>query len=105
MGRQIHIEIPREKIAGFCRKWGVKEFALFGSVMRDDFGPDSDVDVLVVFNKSARPSLFDLAHMQDELKGIFGREVDLISRRGVEASRNRVRREAILGSAEVVYAA
>ena len=92
------IPIPEVAIADFCRRWKVTEFALFGSVLRDDFGPDSDVDVLVSFAPDARYSLFDLVHMQDELQEAFGRDVDLVTRRAVERSMNPWRREAILGS-------
>ncbi|MHB9038400.1 MAG: nucleotidyltransferase family protein [Armatimonadota bacterium] len=92
-------------MSDFCKRWGIAELALFGSVLRDDFGPNSDVDVLVTFSPGARPTLFDMVHMQDELAGILGREVDLVSRRGVESSANYLRRKAILESAEVVYAA
>ena len=104
MGK-AHIEIPKEKIAGFCRKWQIREFALFGSVLRYDFGPESDIDVLVTFSEDAKHSLFDLVHMENELREIFGRDVDLVSRRGIETSRNYIRRKAILDSAEAVYAA
>ena len=99
------IELPREKIAEFCKKWKIHEFAFFGSVLRDDFRPDSDIDVLVTFEEDARHTLFDLVHMQDELKQIFGRDVDIVSRRGIESSRNHIRRDAILNSAEAIYAA
>ncbi|MBI5827314.1 MAG: nucleotidyltransferase family protein [Deltaproteobacteria bacterium] len=102
---KAHIDIPKDKIAEFCKKWQVREFALFGSVLRDDFRPDSDIDVLVTFDEEARHSLFDLVHMEDDLKAIFGRKVDLVSRRGIESSRNYMRRNAILNSAEIVYAA
>ena len=104
MGK-AHIEIPKEKIVEFCRKWKIREFALFGSVLRDDFRPDSDIDVLVTFDENAHHSLFDLVDMQDELKEIFGREVDLVSKRGIESSRNYIRKNAILSSAEAIYAA
>ena len=97
------IDIPRDKIAAFCKRWQVTELALFGSVLRDDFGPESDVDVLVGFAESAKHTLFDLHDMELELKGIFGREVDLVSRRGVEASSNYLRRNSILQSAQVIY--
>lgn len=97
------IDIPRDKIAAFCKRWQVTELALFGSVLRDDFGPESDVDVLVGFGDDARHTLFDLDDMELELKEIFGREVDLVSRRGVEASSNYVRRNSILQSAQVIY--
>jgi predicted nucleotidyltransferase len=104
MGK-THIEMPKEKIVEFCRKWKIREFALFGSVLRDDFRPDSDIDVLVTFDENAHHSLFDLVDMQDELKEIFGREVDLVSKRGIESSRNYIRKNVILSSAEAIYAA
>ena len=102
---RAQIKLPREKIAEFCKKWKIREFSFFGSVLRDDFRPDSDIDVLVTFEEDARHTLFDLVHMQDELKQIFGRDVDIVSRRGIESSRNRIRREAIINSAEAIYAA
>ena len=100
--RRVSIAIDREKIAEFCRRWKITEFALFGSVLREDFRPDSDVDVLVSFASDAHWTLFDMVHMQEELQTILGRKVDLVSRRGLEASRNYLRRKAILSSAEVV---
>ena len=103
MGK-IRIDIPREKVAEFCKKWEIDEFALFGSVLRKDFCPDSDIDVLVTFNENAKHTLFDLVNMENELKDIFGRKVDIVSRRGIESSRNYLRRNAILNSAEAVYA-
>ena len=99
------IAVPADRIAAFCERWQVTELSLFGSVLRDDFGPGSDVDVLVAFAEEARHSLFDMVRMENELKEIFGREVDLVSRRGIERSRNHLRRKAILDSAEVVHAA
>ncbi|MGE0361148.1 MAG: nucleotidyltransferase family protein [Vicinamibacterales bacterium] len=92
------IQISEAAIADFCRRWKVTEFARFGSVLREDFGPDSDVDVLVSFAPDVRYSLFDLVHMQDELRELFGRDVDLVTRRAVERSMNEWRRQAILGS-------
>lgn len=100
---KIHIDIPYEKIMEFCRKWEVREFFLFGSALREDFRPDSDVDVMVDFEPDAKRSLFDLVSMTDELKEIFGREVDMLTRRAVEQSRNYIRRKAILSSMEIVY--
>lgn len=102
---QIGIKIPRAKIADFCKRWNISEFAIFGSALRADFQPDSDVDVLVSFAPESRVSLFDMVHMQDELKQILGRDVDLISKRGVENSRNYLRRKAILQSAKVIHVA
>jgi len=96
----IAIDIPKDKLRDFCRKWKVTEFALFGSVTRpEDFREDSDVDVLVRFADGAPWSLFDMVDMREELIGIFGRDVDILTRRGIEDSRNYLRREAILGSA------
>ena len=99
------VDVADEAIAEFCRKWRIAELALFGSVLRDDFGPESDVDVLVRFEKPVRWDLFDIMHMEGELAAIFGRKVDLIDRAAVEESKNYIRRRAILGSARTVYAA
>jgi predicted nucleotidyltransferase len=101
---RIKIKVPKAKIIEFCKRWNVSEFALFGSALRADFRPDSDVDVLVSFAPHANINLFDMVHMQDELKAIFGRNVDLVSKRGVESSRNYLRRKRILESAEVIHA-
>lgn len=96
--------IDRERIADFCRRWQVAELALFGSVLREDFRPESDVDMLVRFLPEARYSLFDLARMEEALKEILGREVDLVEWSAVERSRNYIRHKAILSSLETVYA-
>ena len=98
------IGIPSDRIASFCKRWRVAELALFGSVVRADFGPDSDVDVLISFDAGARHTLFDIVRMQDELSEVFGRDVDLVTRAAVEDSRNYIRRKAILESSQVVYA-
>ena len=102
---KIPVELSEEKVSAFCQKWKIQELSLFGSVLRDDFGPESDIDILVTFRKDAKHTLFDLVHMEDELKEIFGREIDMVSRRGIEFSRNHLRRSTILDSAEIVYAA
>lgn len=91
-----------DDIAAFCRRWRVAELALFGSVLREDFGRDSDVDVLVSFESGAAWSLLDLVTMQEELSAIVGRPVDLIEE---AALRNPFRRSAIVSSKQVVYAA
>ena len=97
------VGIPSDRLVDFCQRHHIRKLALFGSVLRDDFGPDSDVDVLAEFAPDARWTLFDLVHMQDELKDIFGRGVDLVSWRGIESSRNYIRRKQILDSAEVIH--
>jgi predicted nucleotidyltransferase len=102
MQRDLNIAVPTQAIAAFCRRWKVTEFALFGSVLREDFRPDSDVDVLVSFAPDAQWSLLDLVRMRDELIALFGRPVDLIERSGL---RNPYRRHAILSSRQVLYAA
>lgn len=99
----VHIDIPSDKIAPFCRRWQITELALFGSVLRDNFGADSDVDVLVSFKDGAKHTLFDLDDMELELGEIFGRRVDLVSRRGLQASPNFLRRNSVLKSAQVIY--
>jgi uncharacterized protein len=96
------IEIPLGKIEAFCRKWMVKEFSLFGSVLRDDFRTDSDIDVLVSFEPGGGIDFDNRIEMQDELAEIFGRKVDLVEK---EAVRNPFRRYNILTTREVVYAA
>jgi len=96
------IDVPLEKIAAFCRKWKIKEFALFGSVLREDFRPDSDVDVLVTFEPDEDFDFDDRLKMQEEIEGIFGRKVDLVEKRLI---RNPFRRYDILTTKEVVYAA
>jgi hypothetical protein len=100
---QSRFRLPREGIAEFCRRWKIEELSLFGSTLREDFSPDSDVDFLVSFAPDAAWSLFDHAAMEEELSSVVGRKVDLVSRRAVEKSGNWIRRRAILESAEVIY--
>lgn len=97
-------DLPMEKIAQFCDRWQVTEFALFGSVLREDFRPDSDIDVMVEFHPEAHPTFSTLDQMEAELKSIFDRDVDLITRQGIATSRNYLRRNQILSSAQVIYA-
>lgn len=101
--RRLRITIPKDELAEFCRRWKIIKLALFGSALREDFGPRSDVDVLVTFAPDANWSLLDAVRMEDELAKIFGRKVDLVTRWAVEHSKNWIRREAILRSAEVIY--
>jgi predicted nucleotidyltransferase len=103
--KRANIDLYKEKISDFCNKWHVREFALFGSVLHGHFKQDSDVDVMVDFEKGKNITLFDLVTMKDELELIFEREVDLVTRQSVEQSRNYIRRNSILSSVEVVYAA
>ena len=99
------LSVSKETIAEFCRKWQIAEFALFGSVLRDDFRPDSDVDVLVTFSPDSDWGVEHLLDMKGELESLFGRGVDLVEKRLVEESRNYIRRKHILSHMEAVYAA
>ena len=94
--------IPRKKIAEFCKRWSINEFALFGSVLRADFRADSDVDVLVSIDPRAHIGLFELIDMKLELQDMFKRPVDLVEKEGLV---NPYRRKEILRTAQVVYAA
>ena len=96
------IAFDPDRVAAFCRKWGVTELSLFGSVLRDDFGPESDVDVMVRLDPESETSYWDWPPMMKELEHIFGRRIDLIARGGL---RNPYRKREILRTAEVLYAA
>jgi len=102
---QLPIELPAHEIESFCRRWKVTELSLFGSVLREDFRPDSDVDLLVTFASEARWSLFDLVRMEEELQSLLGRKVDLVERKAVERSENYIRRKSILSHLQPVYVA
>lgn len=96
------IDVPMDRIEAFCRKWRVKEFSLFGSALREDFRPDSDVDVLVELLPGHGLTLYDWVDMIDELREIFGRNVDLVAKGGLK---NPIRRKEIMRTAEVICAA
>ncbi len=97
-----HISIDHQKIRDFCQKWKIAELSFFGSVLRDDFTSNSDVDVLVEFLNNSGWSLYDWIDMQHELEALFLKKVDLVSKKGI---RNPYRRQAILDNREVIYAA
>ncbi len=99
------LALPRDKIAGFCRRWKIDELSLFGSALREDFGPQSDLDLLVTFSKDSDWGLWDHVQMQQDLEAILRRRVDLISKRAVERSDNWLRRTEILTNARIVYSA
>ena len=100
-----HVEVSREQVEAFCRTWRITRFELFGSVLRDDFDEQSDVDVLVTYEPGVGYGMRELARMDEELAAMFGRKVDFVERALVERSRNWIRRKSILESAQVVYAA
>lgn len=99
---KARIPINKDSLAAFCVKWQISEFSLFGSVLRDDFGPQSDVDVLVSFHPDAPWSLWDLISMRDELQVMFSRRVDLVEK---EALQNPFRKRSILSSREIIHVA
>lgn len=96
---QVHLD--QKAVREFCRKWQIRELSLFGSALRDDFGPESDLDFLVSFEPEAEWDLFDLIAMKEELETWFGRSVDLVEK---EALRNPWRKLEILRTHEVLYA-
>ncbi|MBW4582874.1 MAG: nucleotidyltransferase domain-containing protein [Tildeniella nuda ZEHNDER 1965/U140] len=97
--------ISHTQLVAFCQRWHVAELALFGSILRDDFCPNSDVDVLVTYQPTSKRGLFEKMVMQEELQTLLHRQVDLVSRRAIEQSRNWIRRNNILNSAELIYVA
>ena len=99
------IEVAEADLRAFCQKWRITEFAVFGSVLREDFSPESDVDVLVTFEDGARWRYEDIWDMKLELAALFGREVDVAQRKLVETDENWLRRQRILESARTLYAA
>lgn len=98
------IPIDRDKIEAFCKKWKIIEFSLFGSVLTDDFRPDSDVDVMVEFESPTMWTLKNLDEMEDELSEVLGRRADLSTKLGITHMRNYIRRNSILRGSRVVYA-
>jgi uncharacterized protein len=99
----LAVELPRDTVELFCQKWKIRELALFGSAVRGDFGPDSDLDFLVTFAEDARWSLLDVIGAEQELADLVGRPVDLVERSTVEQSQNWIRKQSILESARTIY--
>jgi len=100
-----HIKVPNNEIGSFCRRNHIRSLGLFGSALREDYGPGSDVDVLIEFEEAYMPGLMELVEMQEELTRIFGQKVDLVERQAVERSENYIRRRYILESVEPIYVA
>jgi len=100
----LKLPLPMDAIRAFCQRWNVSEFALFGSVLHDDFNADSDVDVMITFADRSGMTLFRLMTMTEELEALFGRKVDLITRQNIETSRNYVVRKQVLNNAQVIFA-
>ncbi len=96
------LALPIDQIAKFCQHWQIIELSLFGSILRDDFHADSDIDILVAFAPTADSSLLDRAQMQQELEAVLSRRVDLISKRAIDRTSNPIRRPEILSSAQTI---
>ncbi len=103
--KSINIDLPAVDIQNTCKRWNIKELALFGSVLRDDFRPDSDIDLLVTFNPDIKRGLSETLQIRDEFQTIFGRKVDLIVKSAIERSDNWLRKKNILESAQTIYVA
>ena len=103
MNQALHID--NIQLSALCERWHIQELAIFGSALRADFGPESDLDFLVVYAPDAGTTLFDEACIQEELEALFSRPVDLVSKHAVEESPNWMRRKAILEHTERVYVA
>ena len=102
MPATLPIPLPMASIEAFCRKYGVEEFSLFGSVLRDDFGPQSDIDVMLKFKPGHGFTFENTPDIQDELEAIFGRAVDVLEKGRI---RNPFRLHTIMNSYRVIYAA
>jgi hypothetical protein len=103
-GFGVKLQFNHEQLGRFCREHGIARLELFGSALGEDFRDSSDVDLLATLHSDSRPTLLDWADMQEQLAGMFGRPVDLVSRRAVERSRNRYRKHSILSTATPIYA-
>jgi predicted nucleotidyltransferase len=99
----MKLEIDSRKVREFCRRRGISKLEAFGSVLTDSFRADSDVDLLATLRSDAHPTLLDWAAMHEELAALFGRNVDLVSRRALERSKNEFRKRSILNSVELLY--
>lgn len=100
-----NLDLPIAQIKELCDRWQIIEFALFGSVLRDDFNPTSDIDVLITFAPNARKGLLTLAQIKHELEDLLGREVNILTKKSLEQSHNTSRSRNILQSAQVLYVA
>jgi predicted nucleotidyltransferase len=95
--------IPKSKIANFCRRWRIVKLSVFGSILRKDYKPDSDLDILVEFSHNADWGLLDHVLMQQELEKLLNRNVDLVSEKAIRSSHNWIRTEEILNSARLIF--
>ena len=102
---QTRLPITPKQLTEFCQRWQIAELALFGSILRDDFHPDSDIDLLVSYQPTAKRGLFEKMRMKAEIESLLDREVDLVSKTAIQQSKNWLRRQNILTTAEIIYVA
>jgi predicted nucleotidyltransferase len=101
--QKISVDISDDQIRHFCQRWKVSELAIFGSAVKEYYSDDSDVDLLISFEPDTRWGLFDLVTMENELKDIFGKEIDLVEKNAVSKSQNYIRRKGILDGAQIIF--
>jgi uncharacterized protein len=101
----LNVQLPQQVLVELCQRWKIKTLYLFGSVLREDFRPDSDIDIMVEFETDASWGLLEFVRLKRELETLFDRDVDLITKKSIEQSHNWIRRQEILGTAQAVYVA
>jgi|WetSurMetagenome_2_1015567.scaffolds.fasta_scaffold165314_3 uncharacterized protein len=101
----INLGISPQKIADFCHKWKILKLSAFGSIVRGELKPESDIDLLATFSNDAGWTMFDHFNMEEELSHIFGREVDLVNIKALEENQNPIYKQEIINSARQIYAA
>jgi len=99
----VELGLTTERMADFCHRWKIAEMAVFGSAVRGELRPDSDIDLLVRFSPDAQWTLLDHITMEEDLSRAVGREVEIVTRQAVEESRNWIRRQHILETAQNIY--
>ncbi|MEL6223279.1 MAG: nucleotidyltransferase domain-containing protein [Cyanobacteria bacterium J06626_14] len=97
--------ITAAELTDFCQRWDIAELSLFGSVLRNDFRSDSDIDILISYFPGKTKSLLELVKIKYELEALCSRDVDVMTKKSIEQSRNKFRRREILGSAQIIYVA
>lgn len=100
---QQRLNIKTAKLHEICHQWQITELALFGSVLREDFRSDSDIDVLVSFAENAKITFFDLDTIEEQLSQLFNRSVDVVTKKSIQKSHNWIRRQNILNHSQIIY--
>ena len=98
-----NINIQEEQLREICKRYLIRELSVFGSALREDFNESSDIDLLVEFKPDSGTSLFDIVDLKEEFEKLFGREVDIVSKKAIQQSRNHLKRKSILSNFKVIY--